>query len=121
MNQLEHSPEYIVHICKESAWEISQTRGWYHNESLQQDGFIHCSRPDQVLRVANTFYRDEHDLVLLWIDPNLVHAEIRWESVDGDTFPHIYGPLNTDAVVSVQVLTSDVDGEYRNFRVILDD
>jgi uncharacterized protein (DUF952 family) len=40
--------------------------------------------------------------VLLWIDPRMLDAEIRWESSDGQVFPHLYGALNVEAVQAVQ-------------------
>ena len=38
---------------------------------------------------------------VLRIDPHLVRAEIRWEPAAGSLYPHIYRPLNLDAVVEV--------------------
>ena len=49
------------------------------------------------------FYRDADDLVLLHIDEAKLTAPLVYEVV-GDApgpFPHLYGPLNTDAVVHV--------------------
>ena len=102
----------IVHICPQEAWQAAQDNGEYRAASLASEGFIHASRPEQVLQVANRFYRGTPDLVLLWIDPQRVHAQIRWESVDGDLFPHIYGPLNMEAVTAVTDLLPDEDGQF---------
>lgn len=104
--------QQIVHICPREAWRTAQDDGEYLAASLASEGFIHASQPEQVLRVANQFYRGIPDLVLLWIDLQLVRAPIRWENVDGDLFPHIYGPLNTDAVTAVTGLLPDKDGHY---------
>jgi uncharacterized protein (DUF952 family) len=92
----------LVHLCQRPAWEQAQARGEYRAPSLDSEGFIHCSRPEQVQRVALRFYQAMPELVLLWIDAERVLPEIRWEAADGETFPHIYGPLNLEAVVSVQ-------------------
>ena len=64
---------------------------------------MHCSEADQVAEVANVRFRGREDLVLLWIDPQRVRAEIKYEDAsDGSgTFPHIYGPLDIDAVARV--------------------
>jgi uncharacterized protein (DUF952 family) len=101
----------IIHICGSKAWNAAVESGSYQPDSLESEGFIHCSCPDQVLDVANTFYCDQHDLVLLVIDPQQVRADIIWENPAGstsprkrsdpDVFPHIYGPLNLDAVTGV--------------------
>jgi uncharacterized protein (DUF952 family) len=71
--------------------------------TLDEVGFIHCSRAEQVAGVAERFYRGQTGLVLLTIDENLVGPEVRYEAVpdSGERFPHVYGPLNTDAVVAV--------------------
>ena len=107
----------IVHICEREAWEAAQESREYRPASLEAPGFIHCSRPEQVLDVANRFYRDAPELLLLWIDPQKVKAEIRWEAADGDTFPHIYGPLDIEAVTVVTALIPDEDGAYTTLRL----
>jgi uncharacterized protein (DUF952 family) len=93
---------YLVHLCQRSAWDQALAAGEYRAPSLEREGFIHCSRPEQVQRVALRFYRDLPGLILLWIDPERVRPEIRWETADGESFPHLYGPLNLDAVISYQ-------------------
>ena len=105
--------DWIVHLTTRQAWDTAQEIGGYYASSLDTEGFIHCSRPGQVLAVANRFYRDLPDPVLLWIDAGLVTAEIRWEAADGEIFPHIYGAINLDAVMQVRDLTPDPDGIFR--------
>jgi uncharacterized protein (DUF952 family) len=114
----------IVHICKRQDWDAAQEHGTYTPDSLNESGFIHCSRPEQVVSVANEFYSKYSGLVLLWIDPGKVKAEIRWEAAVGlpltgnqppaDVFPHIYGALNLDAVISVSDFFPDNDGIFRS-------
>lgn len=107
--------EWIVHICKREMWQAAQEQGEYRAASLESEGFIHCSGPEQVLDVANHFYRGETGLLLLWIQPELVQAEIRWESVENEgTFPHIHGPLNLSAIRKVTSLIPDEHGIFRN-------
>jgi uncharacterized protein (DUF952 family) len=76
--------------------------------AYERDGFVHLSRPEQAHVPANLFYAGERDLVLLWIDPERLRAELRHESTDpaagGEPFPHLYGPLNLEAVVAVTEL-----------------
>jgi uncharacterized protein (DUF952 family) len=106
------SVEPIVHICQRTAWEEALTQGEYRAPSLETEGFIHCSRPEQVLAVANRFYRGLPDLVLLWIDPEQVSAEIHWEAADGEVFPHLYGPLTPQAVYATTDLIANESGSY---------
>lgn len=98
----------IVHLCQRETWEAASKHGSYHAASLDTEGYIHCSRSDQILAVAKAFYWDLPDVILLWIDPCRVDVEIRWEQVGDDTYPHIYGELNTDAVVKVSDLNREV-------------
>jgi len=67
-----------------------------------------------VAPVANAIYKGDTDVIVLVIDPDLVHAEIRYDQVPGwnDPFPHIYGPLNTDAVVGTIPLSQDEAGQF---------
>jgi uncharacterized protein (DUF952 family) len=107
----------IVHICERGAWEAAQGSGYYRPASLDSEGFIHCSRPEQLLDVVNRFYKDVPDLLLLWIDPDKVGAEIRWEVACGETYPHIYGPLDVQAVTVATSLLPDENGNYTRLRL----
>ena len=107
--------DHIVHLCVRLDWESAQTLGRYQADSLQREGFIHCSRPEQVLDVANRFYRGVPDLLILWIDLRKLSAEVRWESADGDDFPHVYGGIDCAAVSHAASFYPDEDGFYRSF------
>lgn len=108
-----HHQQLLVHLCTRATWRESMEAGSYQPASLEVEGFIHLSRSDQILKVANAFYRGLQDAILLWIDPVRLQAELRWESADGDVFPHLYGPMNLDAVISTSDLIPDEDGIYR--------
>jgi uncharacterized protein (DUF952 family) len=103
---------WIVHLTTRQEWVSAQEVGEFRAASLETEEFIHCSRPDQVLDVANRFYRGLPDAVLLWIDPGLVTAELRWEAADGEVFPHLYGPLNLEAVQDVRDLIPGPEGVF---------
>jgi uncharacterized protein (DUF952 family) len=105
---------WIVHICSNQSWQQACIAGQYSAPSLETEGFIHCSRPDQILKVANHYYPARNDLVLLWIDPEILAAELRWEPVEADIFPHIYGPVNLEAVQSTTEFLPDSAGVFRN-------
>jgi uncharacterized protein (DUF952 family) len=109
--------KYIVHLCTRQAWENALAGGEYRADSLEFEGFIHCSRPDQILEVANRYYRQVSDLVLLWIDPEKVTQNIRLEKAEAETqdvFPHVYGPINLDAIISVSAFPIHQDGYFRS-------
>jgi glutathione S-transferase len=108
----------IFHIAEARLWDVALSDGEYRQSTLgrtlDEDGFIHCGRLDQVVPVANAAYRGQRDLVLLVIDRGRVHAEVRDENLEGgtDLFPHIYGPLNLDAVIEVLPFDAGPDGRF---------
>jgi glutathione S-transferase len=108
----------IFHIARQSDWQRSLTDGTYRvstlGRSLEDEGFIHCSERHQVAGVANAFYRGVPGLVLLVIDADRVGPDVKDEALDGgaERFPHIYGPLNVDAVVVVEPLEPGEDGVF---------
>lgn len=107
----------IYHIAFRSDWEQARAAGEYRistrGHDLDEIGFIHGSADqDQVAMVARMVYADcTEPLCLLVIDPERVRAEIRMDQVEvhGQRFPHIYGPLNTDAVIEVRDYTVPAD------------
>ncbi len=106
---------FIVHLTSRVAWLAARAEGTYGADSLANDGFIHCSTSDQVVRVANTYYPGQHGLVLLVIDPGHLTSQVRWEpgsDKPDELFPHVYGPINLDAVVSVHDFEPDDDGRF---------
>ena len=112
--------ERLYHIATVPDWQQAQRDGEYRTStrgrSLSEEGFIHASTAGQVLPVANAFYRDEQqDLVLLVLDTGRIGAEIRYEPVPGwaDPFPHIYGALDAAAVVQAVPLERDPAGSFR--------
>ena len=105
--------EQILHICKKVAWETAQQVGEYRPPSLEREGFIHASQAEQVLEVVNRYYRGAPRLVLLWIDLDRLQVELSWEAVEGQVYPHIYGPLKVEAVMAVTDFVADEDGIYR--------
>ncbi|MCI0518956.1 MAG: GNAT family N-acetyltransferase [Chloroflexi bacterium] len=103
---------WIVHICTRPAWEQALAAGEYRAASLQTEGFIHCSRPGQVLRTANRFFPAARDLTLLWIDPARLKSELRWETSDGELFPHLSGPLELAALLCAAEFSPNAEGEF---------
>ena len=112
----------IYHITSRQAWLAARERGWYSAPTLASEGFIHCSKRDQVLQVANDFYGGSANLLLLCIDESRLKAELRWEAPSHSnsdvatatsstgTFPHLYGRLNLDAVVRAVEFRNSDDG-----------
>lgn len=109
----------IFHLAYERDWDEAKRAGDYRlstrGRTLEQQGFIHCSAtPGQVEQVANSFYTGERGLVVLLIAEDRVRAEVHHDPVPGfDTpLPHIYGPLNPDAVIATHPLEAGPDGRF---------
>ena len=113
----------IYHITSRLAGLEAQERGEYRAESLEGEGFIHCSTSTQVLPVARKYYDGQSDLVVFAIDPSRLTSELRWEppsggapppgAPEGELFPHVYGPINLEAIVNVYDLEVNPDGSHR--------
>ncbi len=105
----QENPQLLVHIIDAGTWTAAQAAGSYAAASLDTEGFIHLSQPQQIVWVANQFYKGQSGLMLLCIDPAKLSAELRYDEVPGHgTFPHLYGPMNLEAVT--QVLPFGLDG-----------
>ncbi|MEP6569369.1 MAG: DUF952 domain-containing protein [Acidobacteriota bacterium] len=104
----------IFHIARHEAWANREAVGSYYPEAFPIEGFIHCSTSKQVIKVADARLRGQSGFVLLFIDTDKVTAEIRYENLEGgqELFPHIYGELNTGAVVRVAGFEPSADGYF---------
>ncbi|NUR63585.1 MAG: DUF952 domain-containing protein [Catenulispora sp.] len=108
----------IYHIAFRADWEAAEAAGEYRvstrGRTLEQQGFIHAATAGQVAGVAEAYYADATDLIVLAIDPGRLAAPLRYEPVPGaaDPFPHIYGSLNVDAVIGMFDLGRDAQGRY---------
>jgi uncharacterized protein (DUF952 family) len=108
------APETILHITTDAGWAAAREAGALVAPSLADEGFIHCSTRAQVEATANRIFRGSGDLLLLEVDVAQLTAPLKWERATdvGEEFPHIYGPLNADAVVGTLALPEGGDG-YR--------
>ncbi|MCC9710405.1 DUF952 domain-containing protein [Streptomyces sp. MNU76] len=110
----------IYHVVSLDAWN-ARTDQAYAPASLPEDGFVHCS-PDEAttLAVVNAFYRDTpKPLHVLVIDEARLDAKVEFEAaapapppgVGKDVlFPHVFGPLDRDAVLRILEIRWDEDG-----------
>jgi uncharacterized protein (DUF952 family) len=95
-------PEILI-ITTPEKWDRAVVEGQYRRDDLDADGFIHAARPEQLSWVAETFYKGRMGLIVLRIDSEMLTSSLKWECPPGmdEVFPHLYGPLNMDAVVKV--------------------
>jgi uncharacterized protein (DUF952 family) len=85
----------------------------YTPEPFADEGFIHCTDGAQnVADVANRYYKDDRRMyIALVIDTSRVTSEIRYED-EARIYPHIYGPLNRDAIVTILPMLREADGTF---------
>ncbi len=113
----------IYHLLPYATWQAIPPGGSYTPESLDSEGFVHFSGDEAtLLTVANAFYRETPGpMVALWVDPDRLTAEVRWEAADGPSepsrlagvrFPDVYGPVEHSAVTAVRHVRRDLDGRY---------
>jgi uncharacterized protein (DUF952 family) len=94
----------IYHITTKQAWEAAQAKGYYEAPSLKTEGFIHCSKAEQVQGVLERYYSGQKDLLRLSIDPTRLTSPLKFELAPSvnEEFPHVYGAIDLGAVVDVE-------------------
>lgn len=104
---------YLYHITHPAALQAARDAGVFHEESLTTEGFIHCSFQEQMIQTANRFYSRQTGLLILKIDPDKLHPGVKLEAAgDGELFPHIYGPINLDAITAILAFDPGPDGHF---------
>ena len=96
----------IYHITTTEGWNDAREKGFYEHPTLNAEGFIHCSEEQQVAGVLQRYFAGQTGLVKLVIDTGKLTSRYiqEWSPSTQDTYPHIYGPINTGAVIDVVVL-----------------
>lgn len=104
----------ILHITTDDLWQVGRDANTYRDPSLDTEGFIHCSTPEQVLIPANERFAGRNDLILLVIDPAGLTERLVYEDCyeSGHAFPHVYGPINPDAVTTTVPFPCNADGTF---------
>ena len=93
----------IYHVTTAAEWKAAQEKGYYEAPSLVKEGFIHCSQDHQVAGVLERYFAGQTNLVKLTIDTDKLTSKFvfDWSPSTADTFPHVYGTINPDAVIDV--------------------
>ena len=112
----------ILHLINRTDWEAAQQSGVVQPASLVSEGFVHCSTEHQMVAVANKYYAGATNMLLLHINTALLTPPMKWEPpahIDGTPpkpneplFPHIYGPINVNAVSEVIDFPCSPDGTF---------
>ena len=106
--------EHIYHITTHAAWQEARSQGVYRDSSLDHEGFIHCSYPEQLARTANRYFAGQNDLLILAINRSQTGCEVVDEDLYGanQRFPHVYGPIPVRAVFDVIPWSCNANGSF---------
>jgi uncharacterized protein (DUF952 family) len=104
----------IYKICPASAWREAERQGAYRGSADDaRDGYIHFSTAAQVPGTAAKYFAGQKGLFLIAVDADALGDNLKWEPArDGALFPHLYGELEFDAVISVTDLPLRSDGSH---------
>jgi uncharacterized protein (DUF952 family) len=85
----------------------------YVPEPFDREGFIHTTEGREAVSITLTRYykASAEPWVVLYIDQDRVTSPIRYDD-PAEVFPHIYGPLNRDAIVAVKAIERAPDGTF---------
>jgi uncharacterized protein (DUF952 family) len=118
------SRDYIHHLVPARFYHSQPASAPYLPAEFARDGFIHCTlEPEVLLQIANAIYRDAPgEFLVLIIDPARVTAPVKFEPplpppppdapLARHLFPHIYGPLNREAIVEIRFARRAPDGMF---------
>ncbi|WP_367321868.1 DUF952 domain-containing protein [Streptomyces sp. HUAS ZL42] len=116
----------IYHVVPSVVWNAGSGQS-YAPASLAEEGFVHCS-PDEetTLAVVNAFYRDaSRPLLALLLDEDRLTARCEWEAAipapppgvaEGTLFPHVFGPIDRDAVERILEVRWDEEGRATGLK-----
>lgn len=95
----------IYHIVSAADWTKQESESSYEAASLSTEGFIHLSTKEQVAGTLSRYYQDVLNLLLLHVDTDKLTSDLRYElATNRESFPHLYGPLNKEAIVQIETL-----------------
>lgn len=115
----------IYHLVPSSEYQQQIQKNLYRPTRFEQDGFIHCTGDlETLIKVANDYFATiSETLLILVIDTSLLASDLKFEPPapiagggtehlmeEGLLFPHVYGPLNLEAVVEIKPLLKNEKG-----------
>ena len=93
----------IYHIVLPEIWAHFKDKDFYEAESLQTEGFIHCSYIGQLETVLERYYKNAEKVLILTIEPEKLKSKLVEEpSTNNEIYPHIYGKINQDAIIAIE-------------------
>jgi len=106
------SDPYIYLLSSQTEYQQALDDGTLMRDSLNSEGFIHASPKSQLNRLANKYYKEKSSPLILMVDKKLISAQVKWEPATGGLYPHIYGPLNVNAITKVEKISLTENGNF---------
>ena len=96
----------VYHVTTKKEWNQAVQQGFYEAPSLKSEGFIHCSEAQQVAGVLQRYYSGQTNLLKLAINTDKLTSRLQYDLAPSinELFPHVYGPINVDAVIAVEMI-----------------
>jgi len=115
MTDATHKTESVFKILTSSEWESFVAKGEFDGSPVDKsDGFIHLSTASQMQGTLDKYYTTGEDIIIAEIDMARIKDSVKWEvSRGGAEFPHQYGVLKKDDILSHWVLSPDTAGRYK--------
>lgn len=97
---------FIYHVVMPDYWQQFEGKDAFTPPTFEKEGFIHCCTKEQIDYVLSTYFVGVPEIILLKLDTNLLTAKLLVEPANGQHFPHIYGPINAEAIVNIEKIKS---------------
>jgi uncharacterized protein (DUF952 family) len=106
-------PPTTFHLAPRAEWDAADKLAAYVPAAFEREGFVHCTDgADEVALTANRYFSDlAGDLLVLVLDRSRLVATVRYED-PRQVYPHIYGPIERDAILDVRVMPRDASGAF---------
>lgn len=108
----------VIYTATIEEWEKIKKEKEFISENFDEEGFIHCSFPNQTTWVLNKHYKNEKKVMLLCINTELLKSNLVIEDLKGrgEEFPHIYGSINVDSIEKIIEISPAEDGNFHGNR-----
>lgn len=107
------SGPFTFHLTSREWLDSQNPSAGYLPEGFEHEGFIHCTDGAAALAASGNRHLagDPREHVIVVIDVSRIESEVKYED-EHRIYPHIYGPLNRDAIVDVRPAPRDKDGTF---------
>ena len=107
----------IFHVITPEEERTHITNSIYHPISLDNEGFIHFSKADQIESVIDNFYSGHHQLILWRVAENKLGEKLVYEPPleapnSGIKFPHLDSEMSTHIVEKKFLLRKNDHGKF---------